>query len=182
MKTIEISEDVYSFLLRQVSFIGEDASSILRRLLEINPPTVPSSGGRGANFPTPPVSAAPGIAQTPLQVPQGKVGVLLNDSRLRLERDVVQRFLHILGWLAREHPADFDGVTRISGRKRLYFSKSEASLKESGASVQPQKIPDTGYWVITNNDTPKKRRMLEDVLQMLHYPPADRNLILQALG
>ena len=122
------------------------------------------------------------VTQTPSPVPQGKVGELLNDSRLRLERDVVQRFLHILGWLAREHPADFDGVTRIRGRRRLYFSKSAASLEESGASVHPQQIPDTEYWVITNNDTPKKRRMLEDVLQMLRYPPADRNLILHALG
>jgi negative modulator of initiation of replication len=182
MKHIEVSDDVYSFLLRQVSFIGEDASSILRRLLQINPPTLARTGGAGTNLPKLPVSTPPVMAQTPIQVPQGNLDELLNDSRLRLERDVVQRFLHILGWLAREHPADFDGVTRISGRKRLYFSKSEAALKESGASVMPQRIPYTEYWVITNNDTPKKRRMLEDVLQMLRYPPAHRNLILQALG
>ena len=95
---------------------------------------------------------------------------------------MVQRFLHILSWLAREHPSDFDCVTRISGRSRLYFSKSAASLEESGASVNPQQIPDTEYWVITTTDTLKKRRMLEDVLQMLRYPQADRNLILHALG
>lgn len=182
MKTIEISDDVYAFLLRHVSFIGEDASSILRRLLEIDPPAGASIAGRPMNTQLHTAPAPQVVTQTPSPVPQGKVGELLNDSRLRLKRDVVQRFLHILGWLAREHPADFDGVTRISGRRRLYFSKSAASLEESGASVHPQQIPDTEYWVITTTDNPKKRRMLEDVLQMLRYPPADRNLILHALG
>ncbi|MBT3256239.1 MAG: hypothetical protein HN366_07265 [Deltaproteobacteria bacterium] len=34
---------------------------------------------------------------------------------------------------------------------------------------QPNKAP---YWVVTNNDTPKKRCMLEDVLQILGYSKA----------
>ena len=38
MKTIEIEDDVYAHLLQNAEKIGESASEILRRLLEIPPP------------------------------------------------------------------------------------------------------------------------------------------------
>jgi negative regulator of replication initiation len=37
MKTIEIEDDVYALLLQNAEKIGESASEILRRLLEIPP-------------------------------------------------------------------------------------------------------------------------------------------------
>ena len=36
MKTIEIDEELYQYIAGQTRHIGEDASSILRRLLNIN--------------------------------------------------------------------------------------------------------------------------------------------------
>ena len=35
MRTIQINDDVYIYLLSRTAYIGEDASSILRRLLDI---------------------------------------------------------------------------------------------------------------------------------------------------
>jgi len=176
MKTIQISDDVYEHLLKNVSSIGEDASSILRRLLKIRP--------------THDVRSATDLQDShgDIQVDadgassNAKVNELLNDPFLHLERDAVRRFLYILGWLARTHGADFAAVTEISGRKRLYFSKTSETLEQSGVNVHPQQIPDTEYWVVTNNDTPKKKRMLEDVLTVLHYGAADRNTIIRMLA
>ena len=39
-------------------------------------------------------------------------------------------------------------------------------------SITPKQIPKAPYWVVTNNDTPKKKRMLEDVLRILGYSKA----------
>lgn len=75
----------------------------------------------------------------------------------------------LLGWTHRQHPQEFKTVLGIRGRQRKYFGKSAQELEESGKSVKPQQIPDSSYWVVSNNDTPKKRQILGDVLGVLGY-------------
>jgi negative modulator of initiation of replication len=103
------------------------------------------------------------------------------EPQFRFERDAVGRFLFILSWLHKRHSKDFAKVLDIRGRSRRYFATSANALEESGTSVNPQKIPNSSYWVVTNNDTPKKGRILYSVAYRLGYPPGDAIRLGEAL-
>ena len=165
MKTINIADDIYDHLVKNTREIAEDASSILRRLLRL--PT--------------PASAFTPLAGRSEQSPNGAVAECLNHPRFHVERDAVGRFLFLLGWLHQKHSDKFARVLEITGRRRKYFARSADELEESGTSVNPQKIPNSNIWVITNNDTPKKRRMLSDVMRLLGYGPGDINIATSAV-
>ena len=168
MKTIEIQDNVYDHVLRNTSYIGEDASSILCRLLGLT-----NSSRGGSALTKNPMSMAIGAAS--------RIDECLSSPRVLAERDAIGRFLAILSWLYQKHLKDFEKILMIEGRKRKYFGRSETELDESGNSVMPQKIPDSPYWVTTNNDTPKKARMLGDVLQVLGYGQDDVGKVERAL-
>lgn len=152
MKTISVADDVYEHL-RLSADLGEDASSVLRRLLRI----------RGDEL------SRPSIVSDPSQPLREPVSKLVQDPELLAQRSAIARFLGILERLHRQHPDTFSRVERVRGRKRLYFSKDERTLANSGVSVNPQRIPGTDYWVATNNDTGKKRDILTQVLRTLTY-------------
>jgi negative modulator of initiation of replication len=164
MKTIQIDNDIYEHLLRNVRTLGEDASSILRRLLGIKIQThsvVPN---------------APTTIQSPSSVDD-----CIQNPRFQMEREAVGKFLFALSWLNKKHEEQFKGVLQLRGRSRQYFAQSADALEQTGNSVNPQRIPDSHYWVITNNDTPKKQRMLLDVMRLLGYPMSDAVRLADAL-
>lgn len=171
MKTIDIADDIYEHLLRNVRTLGEDASSILRRLL--NMPAA-STAMPSAHVQSPQPKFAPAAAS-------GVVAECIDHPRFHVERDAVGRFLFVLGWLNKKHPEKFSRVLGLSGRKRTYFARTADELEASGESVNAQRVPDSDYWVVTNNDTPKKKRILADVLQLLGYGPGDTNQFTKAL-
>jgi negative modulator of initiation of replication len=179
MKTIEITDDVYAHLLRNVSFIGEDASSILKRLLSIGPqnelqalrpvagikrqatnPAIPNARDQNSN----------GIAE------------VLENPRYRIERDAVGRFLFVLSWLNQKHRQTFGRILAVRGRTRIYFAKTADELERSGQSVNPQRIPNSEFWVVTNNDTPKKQRMVIDVMRLFGYSSADASRLADSIA
>jgi negative modulator of initiation of replication len=82
----------------------------------------------------------------------------------RRKARVVDRFLALLSCIYRLNEKNFDHVLRISGRSRKYFALSESELLASGKSVNPKRIPETKYWVVTNNDTPTKLEIILNVL------------------
>lgn len=102
-------------------------------------------------------------------------------ERLAIHHKAVDRFLILLGWLHEEHRENFSKVLRVEGSQRRYFATSPRELEETGTSVHPAQIPRSGYWVITNNDTPKKARMMDDVLQVLNVPFAQRMRWIKAI-
>jgi len=155
MRTIEIEDDVYEHLRQNTSRIGEGASEILRRLL--------------------------GISGEPPDEKNSKISECLQDPRFQAQPDVVGKFLFILSYLYKLKPDEFSKVLAISGRKRKYFARSSKELENSGKSVFPKQIPGSPYWVVTNNDTPKKRRMLVDVLRLLEYNKAAMEEVTKAL-
>ena len=65
----------------------------------------------------------------------------------------------------------FERVESIKGKNRTYFATSKEALLENGSSTNPKAIPDSSYWVVTNNNTAKKVSMLEQVLRQLGYSP-----------
>ena len=162
MKTIEIENDVYEFLLQHTTRIGESASEILRRLLGIRG----QRGGIGSG------GAAGSQSPTSVKSNQTEISDCLNDSAFMAQKDVIGKFLFILSYLYKRSPDDFKKVLALSGRRRKYFAGSRQELEDSGSSVFPKQIPKAPYWVVTNNDTPKKKRMLEDVLRILGYSKA----------
>ncbi len=141
MKTIEIDDDLYDYLLRNSVRIGEGATEILRRLLGV----------------------------TDAKKAPSELSEYLDSSSFRIKRKAIDKFLGILSHVYERNPEDFKKVLAITGRNRKYYALSNQELEDSGRSVFPKKIPGSRYWVVTNNDTQKKQRMLEDVLRVLGY-------------
>lgn len=109
-------------------------------------------------------------------VPSGKLQDLaLND--LQTQHGAVGRFLYILSALEQQHADAFSGVVQIKGRDRLYFADNEEQLRQSGSSTNPKRIGKTSYWVITNNNTSRKKWMLKEVAKMLGYGESDLRIL-----
>lgn len=156
-KRIEVDDDVYAHIAGHTQHIGESASDILRRLLNL-----------------PKGTAQPIIASA---ASQRRIFDVLNHADLAGQRSVVARFLHILAMLYRCHADDFSRVLQVRGRDRIYFAASENELAQAGNSTNPKQIPASPYWVITNNNTTRKKSMLTQVAKELGYSEADAEKI-----
>lgn len=163
-KRIEIDDELYRFIAGHTEHIGESASSILRRLLSLDSTDAPSRA-------EPLVSVAGGE--------RGNRSIFDNMTRADLagQRSAVARFLYILGMLYHCHGDDFARVLKISGRDRQYFAVSAAELEAHGSSTNPKQIPGAPYFVVTNNNTTRKKSMLTQVAQELGYTEAEAEKI-----
>ena len=83
----------------------------------------------------------------------------------------VDQFLFVLSAAHKLNAENFTRVESIKGKNRTYFATSKAALLENGSSTNPKAIPDSPFWVVTNNNTAKKTNMLEQVLRNLGYQP-----------
>jgi negative modulator of initiation of replication len=166
MKTIEIDDQLYDYLLHSAVRIGENASEILERLLKIPKPFVEHSAG--------------------VQPSQNELAQCLSDPHFLSKTTALDKWLHILSFIYQRDPDAFKQVLRarapLSGRSRKYFAQESQELQDSGKSVYPKKIPDSPYWVVTNNDTRKKRRILNGVLKLLGYGDSAITQALSALS
>jgi negative modulator of initiation of replication len=84
-------------------------------------------------------------------------------------RNVVDLFLSVLSFLHSENHDKFGLLESMEGRNRRYIARNEGELETSGKSVNPKRIPSTGYWVVTNNSTDNKKLLLRRVLTLLGY-------------
>ncbi|EOU2461139.1 replication initiation negative regulator SeqA [Vibrio navarrensis] len=167
MKTIEVDEDLYRFIASQTQHIGESASDILRRLLNVD----------GKQVVITQVAEPKGIV---VSKDVGKVAqidgvkemrsLLISDEFASLTK-AIDRFMLILTTLHRINPESFAQATKVKGRKRVYFADNEATLLENGNTTKPKAIPHTGFWVITNNNTSRKRQMVEQVMTHMEFQP-----------
>lgn len=201
MKNIEIDEELYQYIATNTQFIGESASAILRRLLnlgletEVNTVAV-NELSEVVEVNTLPKSAESIVNVEPVEVkePESIVAVnvisasshetvfnFINKEELAMQRGAVGRFLLILAALYRAHPEQFSVVTEISGRDRLYFANSENKLAESGSSTKPRQIPESPFWVITNSNTTRKKMMLTKASISLGYSDSDVEKIRELL-
>jgi negative modulator of initiation of replication len=181
MKTIEIDEELYAYIASQTKHIGESASQILRRLL---------LGDADAAVPTPvvekddsPIDSQPPVQkrQTHAAKPPVNPNITLGhgsleervtpDSLAKFDKRVDQ-FLFILAQVYDLHGDEFAKVKEIKGKNRVYFATSKEELIDAGSSTNPKAIPQSNYWVVTNNNTAKKVTMLEQVLTLLGHTKA----------
>ncbi|WP_448555816.1 replication initiation negative regulator SeqA [Thalassotalea montiporae] len=186
MKNIEIDEELYQYIASQTQFIGESASSILRRLLAIDTAvqTSPQPKSQSNSVDLNSVNSEPETkaVEAPAKKPKGTVFDHINKEELATQRGAVGRFLLILQALYRVHQDEFNVVSDIRGRDRLYFADNESALAESGSSTKPRQIPESPYWVITNSNTTRKKMMLTEVAVALGYSDKDAERIRELLS
>ncbi|AAZ25264.1 replication initiation negative regulator SeqA [Colwellia psychrerythraea] len=200
MKNIEIDEELYQYIATNTQFIGESASAILRRLLNlgveakletvtVNEPSdvvevniLPESEEKAVKIETAEVKEPKSKAVVKVTAESHEtVFNFINKEELAMQRGAVGRFLLILAALYRAHPDQFGVVTDISGRDRLYFANSENKLAESGSSTKPRQIPESPFWVITNSNTTRKKMMLTKASISLGYSDSDVEKIRELL-
>jgi negative modulator of initiation of replication len=193
MKNIEIDEVLYQYIVSNTQFIGESASSILRRLLSLT--LAEDTAGNIEVILSENKEEA--VESSPLQIEETiekeEVVVIIEESveppsidnvlnyinkeELATQRGAVGRFLLILAALYRVHSEKFAVVSEIRGRDRLYFAKSKEELSASGSSTKPLQIPDSPFWVMTNSNTTRKKMMLTKASLTLGYTEEDAEKI-----
>lgn len=166
MKYIEIDDELYRYIASNTQQIGESASDILRRLLGLEVTAEAESIPERISEPS-----MEGVEEAaPVRSAVAEAGVfeeLVDDEQLPRQKGAVGRFLYLLDCLYRQHPSAFDGVLAIRGRDRLYFSQSKDALLKASPSANPKQIGASPFWVSANNNTAKKRAILEEVLEIL---------------
>ncbi|MGY5449429.1 replication initiation negative regulator SeqA [Agarivorans sp. MS3-6] len=166
MKTIEIEEDLYLYIAGQTKHIGENASDILRRLLNVDgiqtldeplvPPLIEQQEQEDETVK---------LESTMTSVPTDFANLLnkFDFDKIAVESSSTKRFLVILSQLYHVDSQRFIKACVIKGSKREYFSQSKEALLASGKTTKPQAIPETPFWVITNTNTARKRYILQHV-------------------
>ncbi|TCP97667.1 negative regulator of replication initiation SeqA [Cricetibacter osteomyelitidis] len=100
-----------------------------------------------------------------------KLRKLFDSEDFLQETKAVVRFLSILTVLYRTNPEGFALATEsLQGRTRVYFARDEGTLLMAGNHTKPKQIPETPYWVITNNNSGRKLLMLEGAMSSMHLP------------
>ena len=178
MKKIEIDDELYQYIASNTQSIGESASQILRRLLNLNPDSSVQLQTSIDDLSSDAV-AEKVTEEDVTQVSESSDNVfnILNKEELAMQKGVVGRFLFILSALNRTHKKAFKKVLDIKGRDRIYFATSKEALLESGSSMNPKNIVDSEYWVMTNSNTTRKKMMLHEVALGLGYNEAQAETI-----
>ncbi len=81
----------------------------------------------------------------------------------------IDRFMQVLSSLYQVNNASFAEATQVKGRTRVYFADNEDVLLASGKTTKPRSIPNTPFWVITNNNTNRKRQMVDQLMTRMNF-------------
>lgn len=163
MRTIEIDDEIYDHLVKNTREIGEGASNILRRLLEI-----PINPRAGASAPLP-------------DQPTHELSAALSDSKFKHHWYAVDKYLYIFAAAYKLKPAEFEKLLGMKGWNRIYFARTREEIEKSGSSTQPRQIPGTSYWALTNSQTRNKRQQLRESLTAMGFSDAAIQAAVNAL-
>lgn len=169
MKTIEVDDELYSYIASHTKHIGESASDILRRMLKFS----------AASQPVTPVvkevrAVQPVVEAKPVNPVKDKVRamreLLLSDEYAE-QKKAVNRFMLVLSTLySLDQHAFAQATESLHGRTRVYFAADEQTLLKNGNQTKPKHVPGTPYWVITNTNTGRKCSMVEHIMQSMQFP------------
>ena len=175
MKTIEIDDELYHYIASRTQAIGESASDILRRLLRL-----PASPQPFVLVQENMINELKDLAQLP---PKKKSSPSIQDKvvkRLEFvlasglfnnETKGVNRFLMLLSAMYAAHPEGFAQATEhVQGSERVYFARDEATILATGSGAKAKQIPDSPFWVITNNNTERKGIILCALMEAMALP------------
>ena len=169
MKTIEVDDELYSYIASHTKHIGESASDILRSMLKFS----------AASQPVTPVvkevRAVQAVVEAkPVNLVKDKVRamreLLLSDEYAE-QKKAVNRFMLVLSTLySLDQNAFAEATESLHGRTRVYFAADEQTLLKNGNQTKPKHVPGTPYWVITNTNTGRKCSMVEHIMQSMQFP------------
>ncbi|MTH44923.1 replication initiation negative regulator SeqA [Intestinirhabdus alba] len=170
MKTIEVDDELYSYIASHTRHIGESASDILRRMLKFSAVSQPAAAtvktARAAQPVTPAEAPATSIKDRVRAVRE----LLLSDEYAEQKR-AVNRFMLVLSTLwSLDRQGFADATESLHGRTRVYFAADEQTLLKNGSQTKPKRVPGTPYWVITNTNTGRKCSMIEHIMQSMQFP------------
>ncbi|MGK9172291.1 replication initiation negative regulator SeqA [Yokenella regensburgei] len=172
MKTIEVDDELYSYIASHTKHIGESASDILRRMLKFSASSQPAATLTAAAKETP---VTPKVEETkPTNTAKDRVRavreLLLSDEYAE-QKKAVNRFMLVLSTLySLDNKAFAESTESLHGRTRVYFASDEQTLLQNGTQTKPKQVPDTPYWVITNTNTGRKCSMIEHIMQSMQFP------------
>lgn len=170
MKTIEIDDDLYRYIASHTHHIGESASDILRRMLNVSGLAESADQEIPSEKRDTPVLAENRAGTRPQDRVRTVRELLLSDEYAEQKR-AVNRFMMVLSTLYRLDPREFQvATTTMQGRTRVYFAGDEQTLLQNGTHTKPKHIPGTPYWVITNTNTGRKCSMIEHIMQSMKFP------------
>lgn len=181
MKQLNIDDELYAYIASHTQHIGESASDILRRLLNL------SYGAPASRQTEEPVESSTAGGHREQKAPElarsaSKIFDRVTEADIAAQKGKVGQFLYVLSMLHACHQEQFVQVLTLKGRDRLYFATNEAELISSGNSTNPKQIPGSGFWVITNSNTTKKKSMLTRVAEKLGYSEVEQEQIRDLLS
>lgn len=173
MKQIEVDDELYHYIASRTQFIGESASDILRRLLRL-----PSSPQPFVLVQQGTIEGLKELATSKKQIKKDRtteitqqLEKLLKSNEFKGQTKMVVRFLQVLSVLHRADPENFARATEsVQGSERRYFAHNEQTILATGSGVKAKQIPDSSYWVITNNNTARKGLILIGVMEAMGVP------------
>ncbi|QIM63259.1 Negative modulator of initiation of replication [Pasteurellaceae bacterium Orientalotternb1] len=174
MKTIEIDDELYHYIASRTQAIGETASDILRRLLRL-----PASPQPFVLVQETMLNELKDLAKLPknkknLSLQEKivkRIEFVLTSAQFIDETKVVNRFLQLLSALYITNPEGFAHATEnVQGSERIYFARDKEVILATGSSVKAKQIPDSPFWVITNNNTERKGIILGGLMTAMELP------------
>ncbi|WNP33364.1 replication initiation negative regulator SeqA [Enterobacter kobei] len=170
MKTIEVDDELYTYIASHTKHIGESASDILRRMLKFSA-AAPSASPVAKAAPATAVSPVSGVASNPVKDKVRAMRELLLSDEYADQKRAVNRFMLVLSTLYSLDAKGFaDATESLHGRTRVYFAEDSKTLLQSGNQTKPKQVPGTPYWVITNTNTGRKCGMIEHIMQSMQFP------------
>jgi negative regulator of replication initiation len=136
MPQIELPDDLHGHIKKRAAAKGCSESEIIAELL---------------NLPSARIKAHPLVAYT-------------SSAEFRVKASDADRYLAILGWVAKNNSSDLSDFILHQESGRVYLGMSPEEIRETCSHNQARQIPDTHYWAIMNLDTPTKRRFLKRLL------------------
>lgn len=175
MKTIEVDDELYHYIASRTQAIGESASDILRRLLRLPSSPQPFVLVQQNTIDELKELAKPKAKVTakkdPIEIGVQKIEEVLKSEAFVNETKNVSRFLMLLAALYNSDPLAFSKATAaVTGTERTYFATSEKALLEHGSGVKAKQIPDSPFWVVTNNNTARKGLIVTGVMDFMEMP------------
>lgn len=191
MKTIEIEDDLYKYILNNIQAFGETPSQILRRLLALPDDTSDAILennkevlGSVIQQEIVELKSVNKNTENPDEIKNddfihGSVIELFSDVSFTAEPVITNKFMMLLTTMYFEKKEAFiDAAEKTKGRTRAYLgtdldtllnSDNEEELAQFKAS-KPRAIPNTPFWVITNANTGRKRIILTQMMASMGYP------------
>lgn len=175
MKTIEVDDELYHYIASRTQAIGESASDILRRLLRL-----PASPQPFVLVQENMINELKDLAKLPPKKKQPQshadkivkqVEFVLASTLFTEEPKAVNRFLMLLSALYRANSELFSvAAESVQGSERLYFARDEQQILATGSGAKAKQIPDSPFWVITNNNTERKGIILCSLMDAMGLP------------